>query len=99
MTTCVFLPLAFEMQRSMFKDRERQRKSLIDENKAEVFNQRICYAIESNLAVKLTVWAMDSPRMYLATFIMLILLIIKAGLYKCRSRFCIQIIKIISNNL
>jgi hypothetical protein len=44
------------MQRSMFKDRERQRKSLIDENKAEVFNQRICYAMESNLAVKLTVW-------------------------------------------
>ncbi|WP_378585107.1 YolD-like family protein [Neobacillus sp. GCM10023253] len=51
-----FLPLAFEMQRSMFKDQERLPKPLIDENQSEEFDQRICYAMENNLAVRFTVW-------------------------------------------
>ena len=52
-----FIPLAFEMQRSMYKDQERQPKPLIDEYVAEEFDQRICYAMERNLAVKLKVWS------------------------------------------
>jgi hypothetical protein len=51
-----FIPLAFEMARSMFKDQERQPKPIIDEYEAEEFDQRICYAMESHLAVKITVW-------------------------------------------
>jgi hypothetical protein len=51
-----FIPLAFEMQRSMYKDQERQPKPLIDENQAEVFDQRICYGMQNNLVIKLTVW-------------------------------------------
>lgn len=37
-----FIPLAFEMQRSMFKVQERQPKPLIDVYEFEVFDQRIC---------------------------------------------------------
>jgi hypothetical protein len=37
-----FLPLAFEMQREMFKDQERQARPIIDEYQAEEFDQRIC---------------------------------------------------------
>jgi YolD-like protein len=44
------------MQRSMFKDQERQPKPLIDVYELEEFDQRICYAMEYHLAVKLTVW-------------------------------------------
>jgi hypothetical protein len=44
------------MHRSMFKDQGRMPKPLIDEYETEVFDQRICYAMEYNLAVKLTVW-------------------------------------------
>ncbi|SMQ80669.1 YolD-like protein [Bacillus sp. OV166] len=52
-----FLPLAFEMQREMFKDQERQERPLLDQYQMEEFDQRICYAMESNQAVKLNVWA------------------------------------------
>ena len=51
-----FLPLAFEMQREMFKDQERQVKPILDEYQSQEFDERICYAMESNSAVKLTVW-------------------------------------------
>ncbi|TWE08765.1 YolD-like protein [Neobacillus bataviensis] len=51
-----FLPLAFEMQREMFKDQERQVRPILDDYQVEEFDQRICYAMESNRAVKLTVW-------------------------------------------
>ena len=51
-----FIPLAFEMQRSMYKDQERKPKPLIDEYEKEQFDQRICYAMSSDLTVKLTVW-------------------------------------------
>ncbi|WP_342042598.1 YolD-like family protein [Bacillus sp. OTU2372] len=40
----------------MFKDQERQSKPLIDEYEMDEFDQRICYAMEYNLAVKLKVW-------------------------------------------
>jgi hypothetical protein len=52
-----FMPLGFEMTRTMFKDQERQPKPLIDEYEKEVFDQRIAYAMEYNIAVKLTVWS------------------------------------------
>lgn len=51
-----FLPLAFEMQRDIFKDQERQPKPILDENQTEEFDLRISYAAEYNYAVKLTVW-------------------------------------------
>nr|WP_257962615.1 YolD-like family protein [Bacillus halotolerans] len=43
-----FLPLAFEMQREMFKDQERQPKPILDENQTEEFDLRISYATEYN---------------------------------------------------
>ncbi|MBT2736590.1 YolD-like family protein [Bacillus sp. ISL-7] len=51
-----FLPLAFEMQREMFKDQERQAMPILDEYQVQEFDDRICYAMESNSAVQLTVW-------------------------------------------
>ncbi|MBT2738286.1 YolD-like family protein [Bacillus sp. ISL-7] len=51
-----FMPLGFEMTRAMFKDQERQPKPLLDEYEREEFDQRISYAMEYNLAVKLAVW-------------------------------------------
>jgi hypothetical protein len=50
-----FMPLGFEMTRAMFKDQARQPRLLIDES--EAFDQRIAFAVEYKLAVKLTVWA------------------------------------------
>lgn len=51
-----FIPLAFEMQRSMYQDQESRPMPLIDEYEAQEFDQRIDYAIDNNLAVWLTVW-------------------------------------------
>jgi len=51
-----FLPLAFEMQREMFKDQERLGKPILDEYEKEEFDKRICYAMEYHSAVKLTRW-------------------------------------------
>ncbi|MFP5111591.1 YolD-like family protein [Bacillaceae bacterium C204] len=51
-----FIPQVFEMQRDMFKDQERQPKTLLSEFDTEEFDMRIAYAMEYNLAVKLTVW-------------------------------------------
>lgn len=44
-----FLPLAFEMQREMFKDQERQEQPILDDYQVEEFDQRICYAMRWNL--------------------------------------------------
>lgn len=52
-----FIPVAFEMQHSMYKDQERQPKPLIDEYEKEQFDQRIAHAMEYSLAVKLSVWS------------------------------------------
>jgi hypothetical protein len=49
-----FLPQIFEMQREMFKDQERQPRPLLSEFDTEEFDQRISYAMEYNLAVRLT---------------------------------------------
>ena len=51
-----FLPLAFEIQREMFKDQERQVKPILDEYQSQEFDERISYVMESNSAVKLTIW-------------------------------------------
>ena len=52
-----FMPEGFAMTREMYKDQARQAKPILDEYQAEEFNQRIAYAMEYKLAVKLTVWA------------------------------------------
>jgi hypothetical protein len=52
-----FMPLGFEMTRVMFKDQERQPKPLIEEYEKEDYDQRIAYAMESNLPLKITVWS------------------------------------------
>ncbi|MBT2724359.1 YolD-like family protein [Bacillus sp. ISL-46] len=46
-----FMPLAFEMQREMFKDQERMSKPILDEYETDEFDQHIAYAMEYNLAV------------------------------------------------
>ena len=52
-----FMPLGFEMTRAMFKDQERQSKQVIGEYEKEEFDRCINYAMEYNLAVKLTLWS------------------------------------------
>ncbi|MBT2730551.1 YolD-like family protein [Bacillus sp. ISL-75] len=52
-----FMPVAFEMQREMFKDQERMSKLILDECEKEEFDQNLAYAMECDLAVKLTVWS------------------------------------------
>jgi hypothetical protein len=52
-----FMPEVFKMQREMFKDQERQPRPLLSEFDTEEFDQRIVYAMQYNLAVKLSVWA------------------------------------------
>ncbi len=52
-----FMPLGFEMTRAMFKDQERQPRPLIDEYEKEDFDQRIAYAMECGLPLKLLVWS------------------------------------------
>lgn len=43
-----FMPLAFEMQRGMFKDQERMPKPILDENETQEFDQHIAYAVNIN---------------------------------------------------
>lgn len=52
-----FMPLGFEMTHAMFRDQERQPKPILDGYESEEFDQIIAFAMEYNLAVKLTVWA------------------------------------------
>jgi hypothetical protein len=52
-----FMPQVFEQQRAMFKDQERQPRPLLSEFDTEEFDQRIAYAMEYKLTVKLSVWA------------------------------------------
>jgi hypothetical protein len=51
-----FMPEVFKMQRDMFKDQERKPRPLLSEFDTEEFDLRICYAMEYNLSVRLTVW-------------------------------------------
>jgi hypothetical protein len=50
------LPELVKTQRNFWRDTERQPKPIIDEYEAEEFDLRICYAMEYNLAVKISVW-------------------------------------------
>lgn len=50
-----FMPEAFAMTREMYRDAERQAKPLLDVYQAEEFDSRLAYAMESNLAVKISV--------------------------------------------
>ncbi|MEO2074837.1 MAG: YolD-like family protein [Bacillus sp. (in: firmicutes)] len=52
-----FLPMAFDMTREMYKDQERQAKPILDVYQTEEFDQRIAYAMEYRLAVKLAIWS------------------------------------------
>jgi hypothetical protein len=51
------LPELAKTQRNFWRDTERQPKPIIDEYEAEEFDLRIAYAMENNLAVKLTIWS------------------------------------------
>ncbi|MBV7508654.1 YolD-like family protein [Bacillus sp. sid0103] len=51
-----FIPQAFEQQREMFNVDERQPRPLLSEFDTEEFDQRIAYAMEYKLPVKLKVW-------------------------------------------
>lgn len=51
-----FLPKYTKMLRGLDRDYYRQQKPIIDEFQYEEFDQRICYAMEHNFAVKITKW-------------------------------------------
>jgi hypothetical protein len=51
------MPELIKSQRDLWRDSERMAKPIVDEYQAEEFDQRIAYAMEYKLAVKLTVWA------------------------------------------
>lgn len=51
-----FLPEYTKMLRDLDTDYHRQQKPIIDEFQFEEFDQRICYAMEYNYAVKITKW-------------------------------------------
>ncbi|MBT2735630.1 YolD-like family protein [Bacillus sp. ISL-7] len=50
------LPELVKSYRGLWRDTERIAKPIIDEHEAEEFDQRIAYAMESNYAVKITIW-------------------------------------------
>ncbi|MFJ7308814.1 YolD-like family protein [Peribacillus frigoritolerans] len=51
------MPELFKAQRDLWIDQKRMEKPIIDEYQKEEFDQRICYAMEFNLPVKVTIWA------------------------------------------
>jgi hypothetical protein len=50
------MPELIKAQRNLWIDQERMKKPIIDEYEKEEFDQRICYAMEYNLTVKVTIW-------------------------------------------
>jgi hypothetical protein len=50
------MPELIKAQRDLWIDQERMKKPFIDEYEREEFDQCICYAMEYNLAVKITIW-------------------------------------------
>ena len=50
------MPELIKSQRDLWRDTERMAKPIIDEYEMDEFDQRICYAMDYNLAVKLKVW-------------------------------------------
>lgn len=51
------MPELIKTQRDMWRDTERMSKPIIVEYEAEEFDLRIAYAMESNLAVRITIWS------------------------------------------
>jgi len=54
------LPELVKSYRNLWHDTERIAKPIIDEREAEEFDQRICYAMESNFAVNIPYGMTDS---------------------------------------
>lgn len=52
-----FMPEGFAMTREMFRDQTRQAKPILDDYQMQEFDERIAYAMEYHLPVKLTVWS------------------------------------------
>jgi hypothetical protein len=50
------MPELIKAQRNLWIDQERMKKPIIDEYEKEEFDQRICYAMEYNLTVKVAIW-------------------------------------------
>jgi hypothetical protein len=55
------MPELIKAQRDLWTDQERIIKPIIDENEKEEFDQRICYSMEYNLLVKITMWYNGFP--------------------------------------
>jgi hypothetical protein len=51
------MPELIMAQGDLWTDQERIKKPIIDENEKEEFDLRICFAMESNLLVKITIWS------------------------------------------
>jgi hypothetical protein len=51
------MPELIKAQRDLWIDQERMKKPIIDEYEKGEFDQRICYAMEYNLPVKVTIWS------------------------------------------
>ncbi|MBT2699164.1 YolD-like family protein [Bacillus sp. ISL-40] len=51
------MPELIKAQRELWTDQERIIKPMIDEYEKEEFDQRICYAMEYNLSIKITIWS------------------------------------------
>jgi hypothetical protein len=51
------MPELIKAQRGLWTDQERIIKPIIDEYEKEEFDQRICYAMEYSMSVKITIWS------------------------------------------
>ncbi|MCM3115704.1 YolD-like family protein [Neobacillus sp. MER 74] len=51
------MPELIKAHRNLWIDQERMNKPIIDEYEKEEFDQRLCYAMEHNLPVKVTIWS------------------------------------------
>lgn len=51
------MPEIIKAQRDLWIDQKRIIKPTIDEYEKDEFDQRICYAMEYNMPVKITVWS------------------------------------------
>ncbi|MGG3561970.1 YolD-like family protein [Neobacillus rhizosphaerae] len=50
------MPELIKSQRNLWIDQKRMKRPIIDEYVKEEFDLRICYAMEYNLPVKVTIW-------------------------------------------
>jgi hypothetical protein len=51
------MPELIKAQGDLWIDQERIKKPIIDENEREEFDLRICFAMEYNLPIKITIWS------------------------------------------